>query len=143
MRGIIIIMANAQRAYHSHLRFVLRALHLILKITFEVGLLSAPFSDEKTQFSQFRRSVVSDSATPWTAACQASLAVTSSWSLLKLMSTELVMPSNHFILCCPLLLLPSIFPSISVFSKKSALASGGQSIGASALASVPPMNIQN
>ena len=59
------------------------------------------------------------------------------------MSTELVMPSNHFILCHPLLLLPSIFPSISVFSKKSALASGGQSIGASALASVPPMNIQN
>ena len=114
-------MANAQRAYHSHLRFVLRALHLILKITFEVGLLSAPFSDEKTQFSQFSRSVVSDSATPWTAACLASLAVTNSWSLLKLMSTELVMPSNHFILCCPLLLLPSIFPSIRVFSNESVL----------------------
>ena len=52
--------------------------------------------------------------TPWTAACQASLSITNSQSLLKLMSTELVMPSNHLILCCPLLLLPSIFPSIRV-----------------------------
>ena len=58
--------------------------------------------------------------TPWTAAHQASLSITNSWSLLKLMSTESVMPSNHLILCCPLLL-PSIFPSISVFSKESAL----------------------
>ena len=60
-------------------------------------------------------------ATPWTAACQASLSITSSWNLLKLMSIELVMPSNHLILCCPLLLLPSIFPSIRVFSNESAL----------------------
>ena len=52
------------------------------------------------------------SATPWTAACQASLIITNSWSLLKLMSTESVMPSNNLILCHPLLLLPSIFPSI-------------------------------
>ena len=59
--------------------------------------------------------------TPWTAACQASLSITNSWSLLKLMSTELVMPSNHLILCCLLLLLPSIFPSIRVFSKELAL----------------------
>ena len=51
-------------------------------------------------------------ATPWTAACQASLSITNSRSLLKLMSIELVMPSNHLILCCPLLLPPSIFPSI-------------------------------
>ena len=50
-------------------------------------------------------------ATPWTTALQASLSITNSWSLLKLMSTELVMPSNHLILCCPLHLLPSIFPS--------------------------------
>ena len=55
-------------------------------------------------------------AAPWTAACQASLSITISWNLLKLMSIELVMPSNHLIFCCPLLLLPSIFPSISVFS---------------------------
>ena len=53
--------------------------------------------------------------TPWTAACQASLSITNSQSLLKLMSIESMMPSNHLILCHPLLLLPSIFPSISVF----------------------------
>ena len=60
-------------------------------------------------------------ATPWTAACQASLSITNSRSPLKLMSVELVMPSNHLILCRPLLLLPSIFPSIRVFSSESAL----------------------
>ena len=60
-------------------------------------------------------------ATPWTAACQASLSITNYWSLLKLMSFESVMPSNHLILCCPLLLLPSIFHSIRVFSKELAL----------------------
>ena len=57
----------------------------------------------------------------WTAACQASLSITNSWSLLKLMSIESVMPSNHLILCHPLLLLPSIFPSIRVFSSESVL----------------------
>ena len=60
-------------------------------------------------------------ATPWTAACQDSLSITNCWSLLKLMSIESVMPSNHLILCHPLLLLPSIFPSIRVFSNESAL----------------------
>ena len=60
-------------------------------------------------------------ATPWTAACQASLAITNSRSFLKLMYTESVMPSNHLILCRPLLLLPSIFPSIRVFSNESVL----------------------
>ena len=59
--------------------------------------------------------------TPWTAAGQASLSITNSQSLPKLMSIESVMPSNHLILCCPLLLLPSIFPSIRVFSSESAL----------------------
>ena len=59
--------------------------------------------------------------TPWTAARQASLSITSSWNLLKLMSIELVMPFNHLILCCPLLLLPSILPSIRVFSNESGL----------------------
>ena len=58
-------------------------------------------------------------ATPWTAACQASLSFTNPWSLLKLMSIELVMPSNHLIFCHPLILLPSIFPSIRVFSNES------------------------
>ena len=70
---------------------------------------------------QFSPSVVFDSKTPWTAAHQASLSITSSRSLLKLMSIELVMSSTHLILCCPLLLLPSIFPSIRVFSNGSVL----------------------
>ena len=60
-------------------------------------------------------------ATPWTAAHQASLSITNSWSLRKLMSIESVMPSNHLILCRPLLLLPSIFPSIRLFPSESAL----------------------
>ena len=91
---------------------------------------------------QFSHSVVSIFATPWTAACQASLSITSSESLLRLMSIELVMPSNHLILCRPLLLLPSIFPTIRVFSVSQFFASGGQSIGASASVSVLPMSIQ-
>ena len=70
---------------------------------------------------QFSRSVVSDSATPWTTARQASLSITNSWSLPKPMSILSVMPSNHLILCHSLLLLPSIFPRISVFSNESAL----------------------
>ena len=70
---------------------------------------------------QFSHSVVSDSANPWTAVCQASVSITSSWSLLKLMSLELVMPSNHLILCHCLLLSPSIFPSIRVFLNESVL----------------------
>ena len=69
----------------------------------------------------FRLSVVSDSVTPWTAIHQASLFFTISQSVLKLMSIESVMPSNHLILCHPLLFLPPIFPSISVFSNELAL----------------------
>ena len=82
-------------------------------------------------------------ATPWTAARQASLSFTNSWSLLKLISIELVMPSNHFILCHLLLLLSSVFPSIRAFPMNQFFASGGRSIGAQALASVLPMNIQD
>ena len=76
-----------------------------------------------SQFSsiQFSCSVVSDSVTPWNAACQGSLSITNSLSLLKLMSVESVMPSNHIILCHPLLLLPSVYPSIRVFSNESIL----------------------
>ena len=59
--------------------------------------------------------------TPWTAVCQASLSIPNFWSLLKLMSIESVMPSNHLILCCPLLLLSSIFPRIRIFSNESLL----------------------
>ena len=82
-------------------------------------------------------------ATPWTAARQASLSITNSQSLLKLMFIELVMPSNHLILCHPLLLLPSIFPSIRVFSNESVLRIRWPSIGVSASGSVLPMNIQD
>ena len=67
---------------------------------------------------QFSHSVMSNSATPWTAACQASLSITNSWSLLKIMPIESVMLSNHLILCHPLLLLTSNFPSIRVFSNE-------------------------
>ena len=81
-------------------------------------------------------------ATPWTAACQASLSVTNSQSLLKLMSIRSVMTSNHLIFCRPLLL-PSIFPSIRVFSNESVLCTRWPNIGVSASASVLPMNIQD
>ena len=82
-------------------------------------------------------------ATPWTATCQASLSITNSRSLLKLMPIELVMPSIHLILCCPLLLLPSIFPASGSFQMSWVFTSGGQCIGVSASASVLPMNIQD
>ena len=81
--------------------------------------------------------------TPWTAAHQAFLSITSSQSLLKLMSVESVMPSKHLILCCPLFLLPSVFPTISVFSMSQLFASGGQNIGVSASISVLPMDTQD
>ena len=80
---------------------------------------------------------------PWTAARQASQSSTISYSLLKLMSIELRMPSNHLILCCPLLLLPSIFPSIRILSNESTLHISGQSIRTSASAIVLPMNVQD
>ena len=70
---------------------------------------------------QLRCSVMSDSAIPWIAACQASLSITNSRSSLKFTSIESVMPSSHLILCCPLLLLPPIPPSIRVFSNESTL----------------------
>ena len=82
-------------------------------------------------------------ATPWIAARQASLSITNSQSLLKLMWVKSVMPSSHLILCCPFLLLPSNPPSIRVFSNESIFAWGGQTIGVSALASFLPMNTQD
>ena len=81
-------------------------------------------------------------AIPWIAACRAPLSFTISWSFLELMFIESMMPSSHLILCCPLLL-PSIFPSIGIFSNESLFVSGGQSIGISASPSVLPMNIQS
>ena len=81
-------------------------------------------------------------ATSWTAVCQAFLSFTNSWSLLKFLSIESMIPSNHLILCHPLLLLPSIFSSIGSFPRSHFSASSGQSIGASASTSILPMNIQ-
>ena len=81
--------------------------------------------------------------TPWTAAHQASLSFTISWSLLKLTSIESVIPSNHFILCHPVLLLPQSFPASGSFQMNQFFTSGDQSIGASASSSVRPMNIQD
>ena len=112
-------------------------------------LTSSPFLDLwkiylwHWQSSVQLRSCVQLFATPWTAASQASLSITNSWSLPKLRSIESVMPSNHLILCRPILL-PLIFPSIRVFSNESALRiSIGQSIGVSVLTSVPPKNTQD
>ena len=86
------------------------------------GKLHNPFFSHSLRFSSVQSlSCVQLFSTPWTEAHQASLSITNSWSLPKLMSIELVMPSNHLILCCPLLLLPSIFSSIRVFSNESDL----------------------
>ena len=86
-----------------------------------LSFLTQPLDLPGHQFSVQSLSHVRLFAAPWTAARQASLSITNSWSLLKLMSIESVMPSNHLILCRPLLLLPSIFPSIRVFSNESVL----------------------
>ena len=82
-------------------------------------------------------------ATPWTAAYQTSLSITNSWSLLRLMSIESVMASNHLIPCCPLLFCLQSFPASGSFQMSQFFTSGGQSIRVSASASVLPMNIQN
>ena len=81
--------------------------------------------------------------TPWTAARPASLSITSSRSLLKFMSIESVMPSNHLILCCSLLLLPQSCPALGSFPMRQFFASGGQRFGVSASTSVLPMNTQD
>ena len=106
----------------SNITCLMKTHHLFLYYWKEVGIIFSPIENTEVQF----RSVQSLSrvrlfATPWTAACQASLSITNSWSLPKLMSIESVMPSNHLILCHSLLLLPSIPPSIRVFSNESVL----------------------
>ena len=92
---------------------------------------------------QFSCSVVSDSTTPWITARQASLSITNSRSSLKLMSIKSVLPSSHLILCCPLLLLPPIPPSIRVFSMSQLFTWGGQSTGVSASTKFLPKNTQD
>ena len=101
-----------------------------------LGLMSVQFSSVQS-LSRVRLL-----ATPWTTACQAFLSITNSQSSPKSMSIESVMPSNHLILCRPLLLLPSIFPASGSFPMSQLFTSGGQSIGVSASTSVLPMNTQ-
>ena len=103
------------------------------------------FLDQLVKFSQLVQSFshVQLFAAPWTAARQASQSITNSQSLLKLMSIESVMPSNHLILCCALLLLPSIFPAAGSFQISQFFDSGDQRIGVSASTSLLPMNIQD
>ena len=107
------------------------------------GLLTWQIKKKKTLSSIQSVSHVQFFVTPWTAALQASLSIANSGSLLKLMSIMSVMPSNYLILCCPLLLLPSIFPSTRVFSNESVLCIRWPSIGVSASPSILPMNIQD
>ena len=118
------ILTNSFSSSSSQSQFLLLTTREILCLYWSPASSSCPnpmaFSQASVQFSC--RSVTSDSfVTPWIAARQASLYITNSRSLLKLMSFKLVMPSNHLILCCPLFLPPSIFPSIRIFSNKSVL----------------------
>ena len=110
---------------HRHPLFLLQPLWLCLCFDpwcHRVSANSAPSTYcAPPSLLQFSCSVVSNSATPWTAACQASLAITNTQSLPKLTSIESVMPSNHLILCCPLLFLLSVFLSIRVFWNESVL----------------------
>ena len=98
----------------------------------------------KVQFSSVQSlSRVRLIATPWITACQASLSITNSRSLLKLMSIESVMPSNHLILCVPFSACPQSFPASGSFQMSQLFVSGGQSIGVSAPTSILPMNTQD
>ena len=136
------ILTNSFSSSSSQSQFLLLTTREIWCLYWSPASSSFPnpmaFSQASVQFSC--RSVTSDSfATSWIAARQASLSITNSWSLLKLMSFESVMPSNHLILCCPLLLPPSAsgsFPMSQFFT------SGGQSTGVSVSASILLMNIQ-
>ena len=105
-------------------------------------ILKETFIEETSQSVQLL-SRVRLIVTPWIVGLQASLSITNSQSLLKLMSIESVMPSNHFILCVPFSFCLQSFPASGSFQMSPFFASGGQSIGASASASVPPVNIQD
>ena len=113
------------------------ARQLLPKIRSPASLLGVQFSSVQSV------SRVQLFAIPWTAAHQASLSITNSQSLLKLMSIESVMPSNHLILCHPLLLPPSVFPSIRVFSNESVLHIRWPKYGSFSFSINPPTNIQD
>ena len=108
------------------------------KSTFKISVLKHNFSVVFIQSLGYVRLIV----TPWTAACQASLSFSSSWSSLKLMSIESMVPSNHLILCHLFSSCPQSFPASGCFPVSRFFASGGQSIRASASASVLPVNIR-
>ena len=110
---------NSNRLFSEVDNLMLKIIWKIIKHEMNRGPFSLYLCDLFSSVHLLSR--VSLFVTPWTAARQASLSITNSWNLLKLMSIELVMPSNHLILWRPLLLLPSIFPSIRVFSNESGL----------------------
>ena len=106
----------------QHLGLISKTLYLMVKVSLKKAHTIWPQLYNSLEFSSVQSlSPVWLFVTPWAAACQASLSNTNSWSLPKLMSIESVIPSNHLIHCHPLLLPPSIFPSIRVFSNESAL----------------------
>ena len=113
----------AARTQGQEMDLLVLAIQLVAILPFLLRMLSKDYISQAPPklSSVWSLSRVQLFTTPWTAACQVSLSFTNSQSLLKLMSTKSVMPSNHPILCHPLLLLPSIFPSIRVFSNESAL----------------------
>ena len=113
-----------------------------LPLVFKIILIEKKIITSLSMFSSVTQ-LCPTFATPWTTARQASLSITNSWSLLKLMSIESMMPSSHLILCRSLLLLPSSFPASGSFPMSQLFASGGQSIGVSASTSVLPMNTQD
>jgi len=113
-----------------------------LPLVFKIILIEKKIITSLSMFSSVTQ-LCPTFATPWTTARQASLSITNSWSLLKLMSIESMMPSSHLILCRSLLLLPSSFPASRSFPMSQLFASGGQSIGVSASTSVLPMNTQD
>ena len=119
--GLIQYIKGLNRRKKKNLKWK-RILYVYLTVSkLDIGLQNHTLNtigSPKSQFSSITQ-LVPTLATPWTVACQASLSITNSRSLLKLMSIESVMPSNHLILCHPLLLMPSIFPSIRVFSNES------------------------
>ena len=132
----IYFCANTLDVIIVALWFIFKAIQLLYNVTLVSSIQWSESSISSVQLSHVRLC-----ATPWIPAHQASLSITNSWSLFKLMSIESVMPSNHLILCCSILLPPSIFPSIRIFSNESVLHI--QSIGVSASTSVLPMNIQD
>ena len=106
--------------FPKNMFILLPMVNIVSKMKIFSYIFSLQDPNQEHQFSSVPQSCLT-LCDPWTAACQASLSITNSWSLLKLMSIQLVMLSNHLIVCCPLLLLPSIFPSIRVFSNESVL----------------------